>query len=155
MLFRLSVPFFVVFILVFGGLVLVLLGFFERVWMGFAGRALPQNSANKTKSNIPRSLSLNLCVNLLDFCVILDGRGTIGIYDPEVGKNVPVGKIDMSKKLFLVGTIVECAYENGSWHALHDRPDKNQANDMLTFKKTRRNIDENIKFEEIVRFVHS
>ena len=90
----------------------------------------------------------------VDF-VILDGRGTIGIYDPEVGKNVPVGKIDMSKKLFLVGTIVECAYENGSWHALHDRPDKLQANDLLTFKKTRANIDENIKFEEIIKFVQS
>jgi len=88
----------------------------------------------------------------VDF-IILDARGTIGIYDPDIGKNVAVGSIDMSRKLFLVGTVVECAYENGKWHALHDRPDKLQANDLLTFKKTRANIDENIKFEEILNFV--
>jgi hypothetical protein len=65
-----------------------------------------------------------------------------------------MGQIDMTKKLFLVGTVVECAYENGKWHALHDRPDKLQANDLLTFKKTRMNIEEDIKLEEIIKFVH-
>lgn len=90
----------------------------------------------------------------VDF-VILDSSGAIGIYDPEIGKNVPVGQIDMTKKLFLVGTIVECAYENGSWHALHDRSDKNQANDMRTYTKTILNIKEDIKFCEIIQFVRA
>ena len=84
----------------------------------------------------------------VDF-VVLDAKGTIGIYAPDVGKNVPICQIDITKQLFLIGTVVECAYEHGKWHALHARFDKNTANDMLTYQKTLRNIAENIAVEEI------
>jgi hypothetical protein len=84
----------------------------------------------------------------IDF-VILDAAGTIGIYDPDVKRNVPIGKIDMTKQLFLIGTIVECVYEHNRWHALHARLDKNQSNDKLTYSKTLLNIKENIKIDEL------
>ena len=85
----------------------------------------------------------------VDF-MLLDAKGTIGIYDPDMKKNVPISELDMSKKLFLIGTIIECAFEDGRWVAIQDRPDKTFANDMLTYQKTLRNIAENITISEII-----
>ena len=43
--------------------------------MDFADRTSPQDSVKNATFTIPRCLSLNLCVNLLNFCVNLDCRG--------------------------------------------------------------------------------
>jgi hypothetical protein len=36
--------------------------------MDFAGRASPQDSVKERTLSVLRSLSLNFCVNLMDFC---------------------------------------------------------------------------------------
>ncbi|AGE56250.1 mRNA-capping enzyme (mRNA guanylyltransferase) [Paramecium bursaria Chlorella virus NE-JV-1] len=84
----------------------------------------------------------------VDF-IVMDARGTIGVYDYDNKQNVAICYIDMTEKLFLIGTIVECSYEHGTWKALHARIDKNQANDLLTYQKTLRNIAENISVDEL------
>lgn len=88
----------------------------------------------------------------VDF-IVLDASGTIGVYDPKIKKNVPMAKIEMVERLFLIGTVVECAFENGRWTAIHARFDKNQANDMLTYKNTLKNIVENLTLDDILNDV--
>jgi hypothetical protein len=86
----------------------------------------------------------------VDF-VLLAVNGTVGVYDPASQKNVEVGKVFMkNNQLYLIGTILECEYHEGRWLVLHWRSDKNQANDMLTYTKTMRNIAEDIKIEELL-----
>jgi hypothetical protein len=81
----------------------------------------------------------------VDF-IILNEDGTIGIYDPNMRKNTPIGKLD---GYFKKGAIVECGFDNDKWHYVQGRPDKKQANDKLTYEKTLLNIKENITVSEI------
>lgn len=47
------------------------------------------------------------------------------------------------------GSIIECSFHNNTWRFHHVRHDKKTANDMLTYKKTLTNIDENIQLEDV------
>ena len=82
----------------------------------------------------------------VDF-VIMDNRGTIGVYDSKRRYNVAIGQV---RELYPAKTIVECALENGAWRVIQTRPDKNQGNDFLTYEKTLLNIKENITVEEVL-----
>ncbi|APC25553.1 mRNA-capping enzyme (mRNA guanylyltransferase) [Only Syngen Nebraska virus 5] len=82
----------------------------------------------------------------IDF-IIMNGDGTIGIYDPKLQKNVSVGKLDGYYKK---GDIIECKLVNDKWHYVQGRGDKKQANDKLTYEKTLLNIKENITVSEIL-----
>lgn len=85
----------------------------------------------------------------VDF-IVLDANGAIGVYDPKTNANVKISNIDMTKQIFLIGTIVECVFVDDAWVPLHVRTDKTQANDMLTYSKTLTNIKENIRLSDIL-----
>ncbi|ABT14547.1 hypothetical protein NY2A_B148R [Paramecium bursaria Chlorella virus NY2A] len=82
----------------------------------------------------------------VDF-IVMNENGTIGIYDPKLRKNIDVGKLD---GYWNQGSIVECAFVDGFWKFIQNRPDKTQANDRLTFEKTMLNIEENIMIDEVI-----
>lgn len=86
----------------------------------------------------------------VDF-MVLDMEGSIGVFEPKTGRHTEIAKIDMRNQLFLIGTIVECKLEDGSWILVQPRFDKNQANDMLTYTKTLRNIAENVTIQDILK----
>ncbi|AGE51400.1 mRNA-capping enzyme (mRNA guanylyltransferase) [Paramecium bursaria Chlorella virus CviKI] len=82
----------------------------------------------------------------VDF-IIMSEDGTIGIFDPNLRKNVSVGKLEGYYKK---GDIVECKLVDGNWQYIQGRGDKTQANDKLTYEKTLLNIKENITIDEVL-----
>lgn len=87
----------------------------------------------------------------VDF-LVMDSRGTIGVYEPRSKRDVAIGKIGSRH---VPGTIVECDLVNGMWNVVGIRSDKNQANDMLTYEKTMLNVHEDIQLKELFLIVTS
>jgi hypothetical protein len=83
----------------------------------------------------------------VDFLIMNDGI-SISVFDPDQCGQIVVGKLmDHSPP----GCIGECSYvSDGLWNLISIRHDKAQSNDMLTYKKTLLNIEENLSLGEIV-----
>jgi len=81
----------------------------------------------------------------IDF-VVMDLKGTIGVYDPRSKRDISIGKV---KGNYPVGNIVECNLTGGIWSVIGIRKDKKQANDLLTYERTLVNIREDIQVKEL------
>jgi len=68
------------------------------------------------------------------------------VFDPKQQNHVCVANMTID---IPPGSIIECSFENNTWRFHHVRHDKTTANDMLTYKKTLTNIDENIQLRDI------
>lgn len=79
----------------------------------------------------------------VDFLYKEDG---LHVYDQGGKEHVCVAemKIDIPP-----GSIIECSYHGNTWKFHHVRHDKTTANDMLTYRNTLKNIDENIQIQEV------
>lgn len=84
----------------------------------------------------------------VDFLIMEDGI-SISVFDPDRCGQIVVGRLqDHSPP----GCIVECSFlSDGLWNVVCIRQDKNQSNDMLTYKKTLLNIEENLSIGDIVK----
>lgn len=93
-------------------------------------------------------------VHSVDFLVDQSGKG-LCVYDSHARVHVKVGTV-AGRKAAEAGSIVECIFEKGqSWKILSVRLDKKEANDMLTYQKTKLNASEKITIEEICRIIES
>jgi hypothetical protein len=93
-------------------------------------------------------------VHSVDFLVDQSGKG-LCVYDSQARMHVKVG-ILAGRKLATVGSIVECVFDKGqSWKLVCVRTDKTEANDMLTYQKTKLNGQEKITVEEICEILAS
>lgn len=81
----------------------------------------------------------------VDF-ILMDNRGTIGVYDPRSKRDVAIGKVACN---YQAGVVVECEIVNNVWKVICVRADKKQSNDILTYEKTLLNIRENIIMDEL------
>jgi hypothetical protein len=87
-------------------------------------------------------------VHSVDFLVDQSGKG-LCVYDSQARMHVKVGTL-AGRKLADAGSIVECVFDKGqSWKLVCVRLDKTEANDMLTYQKTKLNAQENITVDEI------
>ena len=93
-------------------------------------------------------------IHSVDFLVDQSGKG-LCVYDNQARMHVKVG-IVAGRKGAEAGSIVECVFEKGqSWKVLSVRTDKKEANDMLTYQKTKLNATENITVDEICQILCS
>jgi len=75
------------------------------------------------------------------------------VFDPKQQHHVCVANMTID---IPPGSIIECSFEkNNTWRFHHVRHDKTTANDMLTYKKTLTNIDENIQIGDIAGLLSS
>lgn len=87
-------------------------------------------------------------VHSVDFLVDQSGKG-LCVYDSQARMHVKVGTL-AGRKPAAADSIVECIFDKGqSWKLLCVRADKKEANDMLTYQKTKLNASEKITIEEI------
>lgn len=85
----------------------------------------------------------------IDFMVDTDGKG-LRIYDASARTHVRVGEVAPGTSGISPGDIVECVCVNKQkYQVVMVRRDKNEANDMLTYKKTLLNMNENIQLHEV------
>lgn len=68
------------------------------------------------------------------------------VFDPSNKDHVCVANMTID---IPPGSIIECSFADNTWKFHHVRHDKKTANDMLTYRKTLTNIDENIQIRDI------
>lgn len=88
----------------------------------------------------------------VDFYVDGTGRG-LCVYDPTARMHIKVAQLSEACPTQEIGAVVECERASGQdWKLVMLRTDKSQANDMLTFKKTCLNMEENIHLDELLGY---
>lgn len=91
----------------------------------------------------------------IDF-LVMDVHGTLGVFDN--GKHAAVGRLSLApgQKMPSVGSVVECSsLDKDAWRMELLRTDKSTANDMFTYRKTKLNIDENLRWADLEEAVKS